>query len=217
MSENATIEVIGVRSSWLTWARKASFWAESAVSFAFASPSLRAVRASSAVAASSRSRSARVRLASPATSIRSATVIGPRPATRAISATAVAAPTVPAIWRSNPDRKRGVSSGSQPDLPCWRAASRNSSSARSLPHSRAASVSSASARAGPPPGVAEPSGAIAWTKDSACIRSAGAGKSTSETPSSKTRFTASASRTEPAKGSTPPGSAGWASIPSDGR
>jgi hypothetical protein len=47
ISENARIEVIGVRSSWLIWLRKASFWIESWVSFSLASRSWRAVRPSS--------------------------------------------------------------------------------------------------------------------------------------------------------------------------
>ena len=111
ISENARMEVIGVRNSWLIWLRNASFWTDSRVSFSLAARSWRAVRASSADFASSWLECSMICAVSSATAIRSSTEILAPPVICPIIACAVAAPTDPARSRSSICRKSAVGSG----------------------------------------------------------------------------------------------------------
>ena len=109
---NERIEVIGVRSSWLTWLRKASFWRSSARSRSFAVAQLAAVRSSSSDL-SARAR-ASIRSAAAVSSAMSHQVITEtsrrRRSARRI-ACAEAAPTEPAELALEPRRgTRGVGS-----------------------------------------------------------------------------------------------------------
>ena len=119
--ENARIEVIGVRNSWLIWPRNASFCNDSCVSLAFASRNWRAVRVSSSDFASNWLEYSIICAVSLATAIRSSTDTAAPPPICAIIAWAVAAPTEPDNSRSSRSTNSGVVSGSNPSRPCARA------------------------------------------------------------------------------------------------
>ena len=147
ISAKERIEVIGVRSSWLTWLRKASFSASTRFSCSFAWRSWAAASSSSRDWRSSRRLASMSCRVSSAMRISPSTETAPRPATWPTSSWAEAAPTAPASSRSRLSMKRSVGSGRPAVLPWARAASANSAWAWSGPRMRAASVSRSSAAA----------------------------------------------------------------------